>query len=61
MRERVEDAPGKHVVLAEEQSRDDSTEELPLHKWVQAASQPHDARGATDWPHALLRRDSDKG
>ena len=59
--EPVEDAPRQDVASAEEQSRDNPTEDLPLHKWVQAASQPDYASAAADWPHALLRRDSDKG
>ena len=58
--EAAEEAPPQVVAATEEQSRDNSAGSLPLHKWVQTAT-PDDESAAADWPHALLRRDSDKG
>jgi hypothetical protein len=58
MREPVEDAP-QQVVAPAQEACDNSEHGLPLHKWVQAASQPDDAGAAADWPHKLLRRKPD--
>jgi hypothetical protein len=53
LRETVEGTPTPIVAAADREATDDSGKVLPLHRWVQTATQSA-RESAADWPHALL-------
>ena len=54
--EALEETPTPIVAVGEDNEKDASGEVLPLHKWIQSATQSDDESAAADWPHLLLSR-----